>query len=123
MKTPPPLNRKYGFSREGVRHTTCDLSPLVMSSYSYYLTTLTIGDPRGANYVRTTRDLSPLVISSCFYYLTTLAVGDPRGANYVRTSRDLSPLVVSSNKKCEEFSSHFLLLDITSGERSREVRT
>ena len=29
-----------------------------------YLTTLALGDPRGANYVRTTRDLSPLVLSS-----------------------------------------------------------
>ena len=76
-----------------------------MSSYSYYLTTLAVGDPRGANYVRTTRDLSPLVMSSYSYYLTTLAVGDPRGANYVRTTRDLSPLVMSSKENKVFFTS------------------
>ena len=37
---------------------------LPLHSWFYYLTALAVGDPRGANYVRTSHDLSPLVMSS-----------------------------------------------------------
>ena len=63
-----------------------------------YLTTLALGDPRGANYVRTTRDLSPLVLSNSSYYLTKPPCRNPSGITYSDATLDLLLAVLSSNK-------------------------
>ena len=61
------------------------------------LTTLAVGDPLSANYVRTTRDLSPLVLSSKENMFSLLPQIDPfsmcvyripQGTNYTRAACD-----------------------------------